>query len=151
VQKYGEDIAILAGDALLSFSFEYIARETRGVDPARVLRVSLSNRKPPPCRNTVYVLTMEADSGSAPEHSTDNALPERRSASGCQVVGIINGHPGALETTSTTTTPESHVNLAHYTEIALCDEGHQAESRDSEYPVEYPSNRNIICTHFCCL
>lgn len=39
VQEYGEDIAILAGDALLSLSFEYIARETRGVDPARVLRV----------------------------------------------------------------------------------------------------------------
>ena len=39
LQKFGEDIAILAGDALLSLSFEYIARETRGVDPARVLRV----------------------------------------------------------------------------------------------------------------
>lgn len=43
VQKYGEDIAILAGDALLSLSFEYIARETRGVDPARVLRVCNPN------------------------------------------------------------------------------------------------------------
>jgi hypothetical protein len=42
LQKFGEDIAILAGDALLSLSFEYIARETRGVDPARVLRVSAS-------------------------------------------------------------------------------------------------------------
>lgn len=36
---YGEEIAILAGDALLSLSFEYIARETKGVDPARVLQV----------------------------------------------------------------------------------------------------------------
>ena len=39
-QVYGDDMAILAGDALLSLSFEYIARETRGVDPSRVLQVS---------------------------------------------------------------------------------------------------------------
>lgn len=36
---YGEDMAILAGDALLSRSFEYVARYTRGVAPERVLRV----------------------------------------------------------------------------------------------------------------
>jgi hypothetical protein len=28
VQVYGEDIAILAGDALLSFAFEHVARAT---------------------------------------------------------------------------------------------------------------------------
>lgn len=38
-QAFGEDIAILAGDALLSLSFEYIARETQNVPPERVLRV----------------------------------------------------------------------------------------------------------------
>ncbi|CAK9869524.1 unnamed protein product [Sphagnum jensenii] len=36
---YGEDTAVLAGDALLSFSFEHIARETKGVPADRVLRV----------------------------------------------------------------------------------------------------------------
>lgn len=36
---YGEEIAILAGDALLSLAFEYIARETKGVDAQRVLQV----------------------------------------------------------------------------------------------------------------
>lgn len=36
---YGEEIAILAGDALLSRSFEYIARATRGAPAERVLRV----------------------------------------------------------------------------------------------------------------
>jgi len=36
---YGEEIAILAGDALLSRSFEYIARATVGVPAERVLRV----------------------------------------------------------------------------------------------------------------
>eukprot|EP00899_Mesostigma_viride_P014141 jgi/Mesvir1/22728/Mv14134-RA.1 len=38
-KKYGEALAILAGDALLSLSFEYIARATKGVDPARIVRV----------------------------------------------------------------------------------------------------------------
>ena len=36
IQVYGEDMAVLAGDALLSYAFEYIARYTKGVDPARV-------------------------------------------------------------------------------------------------------------------
>ncbi|GAQ81691.1 geranylgeranyl diphosphate synthase type II [Klebsormidium nitens] len=38
-KKYGEDVAILAGDALLSFAFEHIARATKGVPADRVLRV----------------------------------------------------------------------------------------------------------------
>uniref|UniRef100_A0A7S0ZLI6 Geranylgeranyl diphosphate synthase n=1 Tax=Timspurckia oligopyrenoides TaxID=708627 RepID=A0A7S0ZLI6_9RHOD len=37
--KYGEDIAILAGDAMLAKSFEYVARNTKDVSPERVLRV----------------------------------------------------------------------------------------------------------------
>ncbi|GMH41339.1 hypothetical protein BSKO_09249 [Bryopsis sp. KO-2023] len=37
--KYGEDIAILAGDAMLSYSFEHIAEATKGVSAERVLRV----------------------------------------------------------------------------------------------------------------
>jgi geranylgeranyl pyrophosphate synthase len=41
VQVYGEDIAILAGDALLSFAFEHVARATTGTSPERVLRVIL--------------------------------------------------------------------------------------------------------------
>ena len=36
---YGEDIAILAGDALLSDSFKHVALNTVDVDPARVLDV----------------------------------------------------------------------------------------------------------------
>jgi geranylgeranyl diphosphate synthase type II len=36
---YGEDIAILAGDALLSTSFEHVARETKGVPADRVVEV----------------------------------------------------------------------------------------------------------------
>ncbi|KAH8937905.1 hypothetical protein BDL97_16G054800 [Sphagnum fallax] len=36
---YGEDTAVLAGDALISFSFEHIALATKGVAADRVLRV----------------------------------------------------------------------------------------------------------------
>lgn len=36
---YGEDVAILAGDALLSTSFEHVARETKGVPAEKVLDV----------------------------------------------------------------------------------------------------------------
>lgn len=36
---YGEDVAILAGDALLSTSFQHVAQETKGVSPERLLDV----------------------------------------------------------------------------------------------------------------
>jgi geranylgeranyl diphosphate synthase type II len=36
---YGEDVAILAGDALLAYAFEYIATHTQNVPAERVLRV----------------------------------------------------------------------------------------------------------------
>ncbi|ACB50228.1 geranylgeranyl pyrophosphate synthase [Crocosphaera subtropica ATCC 51142] len=36
---YGEDIAILAGDALLSYAFEYVATQTRNVDLANLMDV----------------------------------------------------------------------------------------------------------------
>jgi geranylgeranyl diphosphate synthase type II len=36
---YGDDVAILAGDALLAYAFEHVARQTVGVSPERILRV----------------------------------------------------------------------------------------------------------------
>ncbi|MBD0267528.1 MAG: polyprenyl synthetase family protein [Cyanobacteria bacterium Co-bin8] len=36
---YGEDVAILAGDALLTYAFEYVATATQGVPAEQVLRV----------------------------------------------------------------------------------------------------------------
>lgn len=36
---YGEDVAILAGDALLSTSFEYVAANTKGVPAERIVEV----------------------------------------------------------------------------------------------------------------
>ncbi|XP_059636345.1 geranylgeranyl pyrophosphate synthase, chloroplastic-like [Cornus florida] len=34
---FGEDVAVLAGDSLLAFAFEYIATATEGVSPARIV------------------------------------------------------------------------------------------------------------------
>lgn len=36
---YGDDVAILAGDALLTYAFEHVATQTQGAPPERVLRV----------------------------------------------------------------------------------------------------------------
>ncbi|MBD1918147.1 MULTISPECIES: geranylgeranyl diphosphate synthase CrtE [Cyanophyceae] len=36
---YGDDVAILAGDALLTYAFEHVATQTQGASPERVLRV----------------------------------------------------------------------------------------------------------------
>ncbi|PSN12585.1 farnesyl-diphosphate synthase [filamentous cyanobacterium CCT1] len=36
---YGEDVAILAGDGLLSYAFEHVATQTRGAAPEQILRV----------------------------------------------------------------------------------------------------------------
>jgi geranylgeranyl diphosphate synthase type II len=36
---YGEDIAILAGDGLLAYAFEYVATQTRNVSPERLVAV----------------------------------------------------------------------------------------------------------------
>lgn len=35
---FGEDVAVLAGDALLAFSFEHIAVSTKGVSPPKIVR-----------------------------------------------------------------------------------------------------------------
>ena len=36
---YGEDIAILAGDGLLAYAFEFLAVQTQGVSAERLLKV----------------------------------------------------------------------------------------------------------------
>ena len=36
---YGEDVAILAGDGLLAYAFEYVATQTKNVPPERIIQV----------------------------------------------------------------------------------------------------------------
>jgi hypothetical protein len=45
-QVFGEEVAILAGDALLALAFEFIARETRNVPAERIVRVRVLNPRP---------------------------------------------------------------------------------------------------------
>lgn len=59
LQAYGEDIAILAGDALLSLSFEYIARETRNVAAERILRVCYTDNACKACASSQLLLRIE--------------------------------------------------------------------------------------------
>ncbi|KAM7524192.1 hypothetical protein LguiA_014094 [Lonicera macranthoides] len=42
---YGEDVAVLAGDALLAFSFEHVATATAGVSSGRIVRAILELAK----------------------------------------------------------------------------------------------------------
>jgi geranylgeranyl pyrophosphate synthase len=39
LQVYGENMAILSGDALLTYAFEHICRDTKGVPAERLVRV----------------------------------------------------------------------------------------------------------------
>ena len=45
MQVYGEDVAVLAGDALLAFSFEHVATATAGVSSSRIVRAILELAK----------------------------------------------------------------------------------------------------------
>ena len=47
LQVYGEDVAILAGDALLAFAFEHIARATKNVAAERIVQVTAGNQSWP--------------------------------------------------------------------------------------------------------
>ncbi|KAI3865779.1 hypothetical protein MKW92_045137 [Papaver armeniacum] len=38
-KAFGEDVAVIAGDGLLAHAFDHIVKETRGVSPARIVRV----------------------------------------------------------------------------------------------------------------
>ena len=85
LQQFGEDIAILAGDALLSLSFEYIARETRGVDPARVLRVS----SPPPPSSPSISCAQRAHADGKPLRVHTQAGHSRTSKCGNEAPALL--------------------------------------------------------------
>jgi hypothetical protein len=67
-QVYGEDIAILSGDALLTYAFEHIARATQGVPADRVLRVRGWGRQ-----RRGLVLTGVGGGGGQAYHSSSGA------------------------------------------------------------------------------
>lgn len=91
LQQFGEDIAILAGDALLSLSFEYIARETRGVDAARVLRVPPPHPPSPPTLRFLRTACSTALAGGKPLCGHTKAGRGRTSICGTQIPAPLRG------------------------------------------------------------
>lgn len=72
---YGEEMAILAGDALLSHAFEYIGRETKGVSADKVLRVIVDVGKCVGSEGLVGGQVVDIDSeGAGPENVTIETL-----------------------------------------------------------------------------
>ena len=72
---YGEEMAILAGDALLSHAFEYIGRETKGVSAEKVLRVIVDVAKCVGSEGLVGGQVVDIDSeGAGPENVTIETL-----------------------------------------------------------------------------
>ncbi len=72
---YGEEMAILAGDALLSHAFEYIGRETKGVSADKVVRVIVDVAKCVGSEGLVGGQVVDIDSeGAGPENVTIETL-----------------------------------------------------------------------------
>lgn len=72
---YGEEMAILAGDALLSHAFEYIGRETKGASADKVLRVIVDVGKCVGSEGLVGGQVVDIDSeGAGPENVTIETL-----------------------------------------------------------------------------
>ena len=86
-QVYGEDVAILAGDALLAFAFEHIARATKNVAAERIvqvntlLRIVIGSGWSPPlvhplvCPLQLYVKGVACDSGTFCQLSIPLKIP----------------------------------------------------------------------------
>eukprot|EP00475_Leptophrys_vorax_P032607 TRINITY_DN50524_c0_g2_i1.p1 TRINITY_DN50524_c0_g2~~TRINITY_DN50524_c0_g2_i1.p1 ORF type:complete len:377 (+),score=38.21 TRINITY_DN50524_c0_g2_i1:182-1312(+) len=69
---YGEDVAVLAGDALLSFSFEHVARATpSSVPPERIVRVIADMGKAVGAEGLVAGQIVDLDSESDPTVGLD--------------------------------------------------------------------------------
>ena len=68
---YGEDIAILAGDGLLAYSFEYVVAHTSNVPPVRVLKVIEQLGRAVGAAGLVGGQVMDLESEGKPDISAD--------------------------------------------------------------------------------
>lgn len=99
---YGEEIAILAGDALLSLSFEYIARETRNVPPEAVIQVVIEVGKAVGAEGLVAGQVVDIKSEGKPDVGLDTLqyIHEHKTAAlleAAVVCGAILGGAGLSE------------------------------------------------------
>lgn len=99
---YGEDIAILAGDGLLAYAFEYIARETKGVPAERVLQVIAHLGRAVGAAGLVggQVVDLESEGKSDVSIETLNFIHRHKTGAlleACVVSGAVLGGAGEEE------------------------------------------------------
>lgn len=99
---YGDDIAILAGDGLLAYAFEYIAAQTQGVPADRVLRVIAHLGKAVGAAGLVGGQVVDLESEGRPDVTVETLTWIHRHKTGalleaCVACGAILG--GASEET----------------------------------------------------
>jgi geranylgeranyl diphosphate synthase, type II len=97
---YGEDVAILAGDGLLAYAFEFIADRTRQVAPERVLRVVTRLARAVGAAGLVGGQVMDLEAEGKPDVSLETlsfihchktaALLEAAVVSGAMLVGVTD-------------------------------------------------------------
>lgn len=68
---YGDDIAILAGDGLLAYSFEYVATKTENVSPDRIVKVIANLAKAVGAKGLVGGQVLDLDSEGKTDLTAD--------------------------------------------------------------------------------
>lgn len=89
---YGEDIAILAGDGLLAYAFEFIATQTHTVAPERVLRVIARLGRAVGAAGLVGGQVLDLESEGKPDISLDTLKFIHRHKTGALLeVSVVSG------------------------------------------------------------
>ena len=106
---YGEDIAILAGDGLLAYAFEYVAAHTHNIPPERIVQVIACLGRTVGAEGLVGGQVLDLESEGKPDISSETltfihthktgALLEASVVSGAMLAGA---------------SPEDITNLSHY-------------------------------------
>ena len=86
---YGEDIAILAGDGLLAYAFEYVASQTQQVPPERVLRVISQLGKAAGASGLVGGQVVDLDSEGKPDISVETLTYIHRHKTGALLEACV--------------------------------------------------------------
>lgn len=99
---YGEDIAILAGDGLLTYAFEYIAAQTVDVPADRILRVIIHLAKAVGAEGLVGGQVVDLQSEGNPDVTVETLTWIHRHKTGalleaCVVCGAILGGANATD------------------------------------------------------
>ena len=88
---YGEDVAVLAGDALLAYAFEYIATQTQGAQPQQVLKVIAALGKAVGAAGLVGGQIVDLDSeGKDIDEETLTYIPHAQNGGAARSLGDVS-------------------------------------------------------------